>query len=162
MCCSIISLYSLQSPHKYIIINLALLSKRGSSILDHPVFLSFVFVLLFTDECVSFLINNVIINSTFFLPYYLRQYYLCAIKKTRITLQLLFYQSIDLNWDSEQKKLSGFAKFFLVVGRVISRYLTIQSSVLTFDELKSPISFFTVGVEFWKCSAGMFTLLFIN
>ena len=112
VCCSIISPYSLQSPHKYIIINLALLSKRGSSILDHPVFLSFVFVLLFTDECVSFLINNVIINSTFFLPYYLRQYYLCAIKKTRITLQLLFYQSIDLNWDSEQKKLSGFAKFF--------------------------------------------------
>merc|ERR550525_524428 len=83
VCCSIISLYSLQSPHKYIIINLALLSKRGSSILEHPVFLSFVFVLLFTDECVSFLINNVIINSTFFLPYYLRQYYLCAIKKTR-------------------------------------------------------------------------------
>ena len=93
MCCSIISLYSLQSPHKYIIINLALLSKRGSSILDHPVFLSFVFVLLFTDECVSFLINNVIINSTFFLPYYLRQYYLCAIKKTRITLHFYYYES---------------------------------------------------------------------
>ena len=93
MCCSIISLYSLQSPHKYIIINLALLSKRGSSILDHPVFLSFVFVLLFTDECVSFLINNVIINSTFFLPYYLRQYYLCAIKKTRFTLHFYYYES---------------------------------------------------------------------
>ena len=121
VCCSIISLYSLQSPHKYIIINLALLSKRGSSILDHPVFLSFVFVLLFTDECVSFLINNVIINSTFFLPYYLRQYYLCAIKKTRITLQLLFYQSIDLNWDSEQKNCQDFLNFSG----------TLQSSVLT-------------------------------
>ena len=96
VCCSIISPYSLQSPHKYIIINLALLSKRGSSILDHPVFLSFVFVLLFTDECVSFLINNVIINSTFFLPYYLRQYYLCAIKKTRITLH---FTIMSLRWE---------------------------------------------------------------
>ena len=101
MCCSIISPYSLQSPHKYIIINLALLSKRGSSILDHPVFLSFVFVLLFTDECVSFLINNVIINSTFFLPYYLRQYYLCAIKKTRITLHFTIWVCVGSKFSSD-------------------------------------------------------------
>ena len=101
VCCSIISPYSLQSPHKYIIINLALLSKRGSSILDHPVFLSFVFVLLFTDECVSFLINNVIINSTFFLPYYLRQYYLCAIKKTRITLHFTIWVCIGSKFSSD-------------------------------------------------------------
>ena len=44
-----------------------------------------------------------------------------------------------------------------MIPRVID---TLQSSVLTFVELRFR-SFFTVGVEFWKCSAGGFTFLFI-
>ena len=134
MCCSIISPYSLQSPHKYIIINLALLSKRGSSILDHPVFLSFVFVLLFTDECVSFLINNVIINSTFFLPYYLRQYYLCAIKKTRITLHFTIWVCVGRKFSS-----NGWYTLFRN-NRFVVNFLTKRNAM--FVEKKNSSSFF--------------------